>query len=249
MAIVDVPLKASSKTETIAYSNAQKFLGSLTKDNFDEEVKKSDLVKKTATDVKGTAGTVAGIENAREIVRWAYNAELNDFSDKVYISGSQYIIAHLVQIKPIGFLSIDLVKKQIQPMVIKQVKAKQLTDKLIGLLSGISSIDQLAAKIGKNATPIQNIVFSNPVIPGLAPEYKLIGAIFGSHLNKISKPIEGQQGVYVYTVDSFTSPTASTNFVREKQQLTQTISQRADQGIFEALKDKAIVKDYRAKFL
>lgn len=249
VAIVDVPLKASSKTETIVYSNAQKFLGSLTKDNFDEEVKKSGLVKKTATDVKGTAGAVAGIENAREIVRWAYNAELNDFSDKVYISGSQYIIAHLVQIKPIGFLSIDLVKKQIQPMVINQVKAKQLTDKLSGLQSGVSGIDQLAAKIGKSATPIQNIVFSNPVIPGLAPEYKLVGAIFGSHLNKISKPIEGQQGVYIFTVDSFTSPTASTNFVREKQQLTQTISQRADQGIFEALKDKASVKDYRAKFL
>ena len=249
VAIVDVPLKASSKTETIVYSNAQKFLGSLTKENFDEEVKKFGLVKKTAEDVKGTSASVQGIESAREVVRWAFNAELNDFSDKVYISGSQYIVAHLVQIKPIGTLPLSLVKKQIEPLVANQVKAKQLTDKFNTLLSGGTSIDQLTSKINKTVTPIQNMVFANPVIPGSMAEYKLIGAIFGSHLNKISKPIEGQQGVYVYTVDSFTSPAASTNLVREKQQLTQTIAQRADQGIFEALKDKAIVKDYRAKFL
>jgi peptidyl-prolyl cis-trans isomerase D len=249
VATVDIPLKASSNTQTIAYSKAQAFLGSLTKDNFDDEAKKAGLIKKTATDVNGLAVSVPGIENAREIVRWAFNAEKGDFSDKVYISGDQYIVAHLVQIKPKGTLSPDLVKKQIEPMVKNKVKGKLLADKFNAALNGTSSIDQVAQKVDSKVNPIQNIVFANPVIPGSSAEYKVIGTVFGSQPNKISKPVEGQQGVYVFVLDSFLNPPPLTNAVREKQQLGQALLQRADTQIFEALKDKANVKDYRAKFL
>ncbi|MDB4904116.1 MAG: peptidylprolyl isomerase [Mucilaginibacter sp.] len=249
VAIVDVPLKASSNTQTIAYSKAQAFLGTLTKDNFDEQAKKAGLTKKTATDVNGVAVSVPGIENARDIVKWAFNAAVGDFSDKVYISGDQYIVAHLVQIKPKGILPLDVVKKQIEPMVKNTVKGKLLTDKFNTALNGTSSIDQVAQKAGSKVNPIQNIVFANPVIPGSSAEYKVIGTIFGSQPNKISKPVDGQQGVYVFVVDSFINPAPLTNAVREKQQIGQALLQRADMQIFEALKDKANVKDYRSKFL
>jgi peptidyl-prolyl cis-trans isomerase D len=249
VAIVDVPLKASSNTQTIAYSKAQAFLGTLTKDNFDEQAKKAGLTKKTGTDVNGVAVSVPGIENARDIVKWAFNAAVGDFSDKVYISGDQYIVAHLVQVKPKGILPLDVVKKQIEPMVKNKVKGKLLIDKFNTALNGASSIDQVAQKAGSKVNPIQNIVFANPVIPGSSAEYKVIGTVFGSQPNKISKPIDGQQGVYVFVVDSFINPAPLTNAVREKQQIGQALLQRADTQIYEALKDKANVKDYRSKFL
>jgi len=249
IAIVDVPLKASSKTQTIAYSNAQRFLGSLTKDNFDEEVKKAGLVKKTATDINGTAASVNGIENARDIVRWAFGAQQGDFGDKVYISGNQYIVPDLVQIKPKGTLTLDLVKKQIEPMVKNKVKGKMLAASFESALNGTSSLDQVAEKVGTKVNPIQNMVFANPVIPGASPEYTLVGTIFGSHPNKLSKPVEGQQGVFVFIVDSFVNPAPLTDVGREKQQLFQTLTQRAEQQVIDALKDKANVKDYRSKFL
>ena len=249
VAVVDVPLKASSATQTVAYSKAQDFLAKLTKDNFDEQAKKAGLVKKTAADITGTAAAVQGIDNAREIVRWAFTASNGDFSDKVYIAGNQYIVASLVQVKPKGQLSLDAVKKQIEPLVKNKVKAKALTEKLQAALSGSSNIDQVAQKAGSKVLPIQNIVFANPVIPGAAAEYKVIGAIFGSQPNKLSAPFEGQAGVFVYSVDSFTNPAPFANGSREKQQLAQAIMQRAYSQVFEALKDKANVKDYRAKFL
>jgi len=249
IAVVDVPLKASSATQTVAYSKAQGFLGSLTKDNFDEEAKKAGVAKRTAADVSGTAGAVQGIENAREIVRWAYGAKVGDFSDKVYTSGDQYIVASLAEIKPKGILPLDAVKKQIEPLVKNHVKAKMLTEKFESALGGGSNLDQVAQKVGSKVLPIQNIVFANPVIPGASAEYKVIGAVFGSQPNKVSKPIEGQMGVFVFSLDSFTNPAPLTNAIREKQQLGQAILQRADAQIFDALKDKADVKDYRAKFL
>jgi peptidyl-prolyl cis-trans isomerase D len=249
VAQVDVPLKASSTTQTTVYSKAQGFLGSLTKENFDEQAKKAGLKISSAKDVNGTAGAVQGIDNAREIVRWVFNAEKGDFSDKVYIVGSQYIVAHLVQIKPRGTLPLDAVKKQIEPMVKNRVKGKLLSDKLQAALNGSTNISQVAQKAGGKVVAQQNIVFANPVIPGTSTEYKLVGAIFGSQPNKLSKPIEGQQGVYVFVLDSFINPAPLTNTVRERQQLGQAMLQRADSQIFEALKDKANVKDYRVKFL
>ena len=249
VAVVDIPLKASSATQTVVYSKAQGFLAALTKDNFDAEAKKAGVVKKTAADINGVAASVTGIMDAREIVRWAFSAAKGDFSDKVYITGDQYVVAQLAQIKPKGTLSLDAVKKQIEPMVKKRVKGKVLVDKLQLALNGSSSIEQVAQKSGAKVVPVQNIVFANPVIPGSSAEYKVIGTIFGSQPNKLSKPVEGEVGVYVFVLNSFTNPAPLTNAVRERQQLAQTLLQRADMQIFDALKDKANVKDYRAKFL
>jgi peptidyl-prolyl cis-trans isomerase D len=249
VALVDVPLKASSATQTAIYSKAQGFLGNLTKENFDEVAKKEGLKTKTATDVNGVAASFPGVESGRDIVKWAFGAEKGDFSDKVYITGDQYIVAHLVQIKPKGQLSLDAVKKQIEPLVKNRVKGKLLTDKLQSALNGSTSIDQVAQKSGAKVNPLQNIVFANPVIPGSSAEYKVIGTVFGSQPNKLSKPVEGQQGVFVFSVDSFINPAPLTNAVREKEQLSQALLQRSEPQIFDALKDKANVKDYRAKFL
>ena len=245
VAVVDKPVTASAKTQSVAYSKAQAFLGSLTKDNFDAEAKKAGLVKKTAPDVNALASGLPGLENAREIVRWAFKAKTGDFGDQVYVIGDQDVIPILTTIKPKGTLSLDLVKKQIEPAVRNHVKAKQLIEKL----SGGSSIDQVAQKAGTKVVPVQNVVFANPVIPGLSLEYKVIGTVFGSQPNKLSKPIEGQHGVYVVVLDNFINPAPLANAIREREQIAQSLLQRSQGQVFEALKDKANVKDYRAKFM
>lgn len=249
VAQVDKPLEASQKTQNDVYNKAQGFLGSLTKDNFEAQAKKAGLVVKKADDVTGTAATLPGLDNARALVKWAFKADKGDFSEEVYPIGDQYVIGSLTQIKPVGYLSVDDVKKQIEPMVRVAVKGKQLAEKLQAASNGASSIDQVAQKAGSKVVPVQNIVFANPVIPGSGPEYKVIGSIFGSQPNKLSKPVVGAQGVYVYTLESFINPAALTNAVREKQTLGQALEQRANEKVLEALKDKANVKDNRAKFL
>jgi peptidyl-prolyl cis-trans isomerase D len=249
VATVDKTLESSQKTQNEVYNKSQAFLGSLTKDNFEAQAKKAGLTVKKAEDVNGTAASLPGLDNARALVKWAFKAEKGAFSEEVYPIGDQYVIGQLTEIKPIGYLSLESVKKQIEPAVKVVVKGKQLAAKLQSALNGASSIDQVAQKAGSKVAPVQNIVFANPVIPGSGPEYKLIGAIFGSQPNKLSKPIIGTQGVYVYTLDSFINPAALTNAVREKQTLGASLAQRADGEVLEALKDKANVKDNRAKFL
>ncbi|GAB3924238.1 SurA N-terminal domain-containing protein [Mucilaginibacter myungsuensis] len=249
VAVVDKPLQASSKTQSAAYSKAQGFLASIKGDNYTLESQKQGLRVERATDVTPTANAVTGLDNARDIVRWAYKADIGDVPDQVYTIGSLYVVPRLAEIRPEGYLPVDAVKKQIEVQVRNAVKAKTLTTKFEGALSGASSIDAVAQKIGTNAVPVENIVFANPVLPGLSAEYEVVGTLFGLPVHKLSKPIAGQHGVFVVYAESFTNPPALTNTVNQKQSISQTLLQRADNSLFEALKDKANVKDNRGKFL
>nr|WP_179414343.1 peptidylprolyl isomerase [Mucilaginibacter sp. E4BP6] len=249
VATVDKLLTASSATQSAAYSKAQAFLGTLTGDNFDEQANKAGLKVVQAPDLNPIASTFNTITSGREIVRWAYKASTGDFSDQVFTSGDQYVVARLTQINPKGTLPLSAVKKQIAPQVLLAVKGKMLADKLQSAVSGASNINQVAQKAGSTVNPIQNIVFANPVIPGSSAEYKLIGTVFGSQPGKLSAPVIGQAGVYVFTVDNFIKPAPLANALRQKQELGQALLQRSQQSILEALKDKANVKDYRVKFL
>jgi peptidyl-prolyl cis-trans isomerase D len=249
VAVVDKLLTASSKTQSAAYSKAQAFLASLDKDNFDQQAGKAGLKKGIAENITGVTASLPGLTSARDLVRWAYKAEKGDVSDQVFTVDDQYVVARLTAVKPKGILALDLIKKQIEPAVRNKVKARMLTEKFNAALKGASTIDQVAQKAGTKVVPVQNIVFANPILPGVSAEYALIGNIFGSQPNKLSKVVEGQQGVYVFVVDSFINPAPLNNSVRERQQITQTLLQRAESQVFDALKDKANVKDNRAKFL
>jgi peptidyl-prolyl cis-trans isomerase D len=249
VATVDKLLSASSSTQTAAYSKAQTFLAALNKDNFAAEAKKAGLKVQNADDITGIASSLPGLTEARDLVRWVYKADKNDVSDQVFTVGDQYVVAQVSQVKPKGTLTLDMVKDKIKQAVLNQVKGKMLTDKFTAATAGSSSIDQIAQKAGAKVVPIQNIVLANPVIPGSSAEYKVIGTVFGLQPNKISKPIDGLQGVYVVVVDSFINPAPLTNAVREKEQISQMVAQRAQGQLFEALKDKDNVKDNRAKLL
>lgn len=247
VAVVDKALISSSKTQSAAYAQAQAFLSKTTGNSFAQEVKAEKLKLVTADDINANASTVNGLESARDVVKWAYGAKTGDVSNQVFELGNQYVVAQLETIKPKGTLALDVVKKQIEPTVRNQVKAKKLEDKFSAVKEA-SDLNKVAAAVGGKVTPVQNVVFANPIIPGIAQENKVIGAIFGSPLHKISKPVEGQNGVYVFTVDSFNNPPAMTNTLKDRQQITQAMLQRVDADVFNVLKDKANVKDYRAKF-
>lgn len=250
VAVVDKKLAASSATQSAAYSKAQAFLGSVNdNDNFATEAAKEKLSVLPAQDVPAMSPSLGTLQNARELVRWAFKAKVGDITDQVYTVGDQYIIAQLTGIKEKGILPLDEIKAQIKPMVIVKVKARMLSDKLKAAENGTASLSQLAQKVGAAVVPLQNIVFANPIVPSGGAEYKLIGAAFGSQPGKLSAPLEGTAGVYVFSVDGFVKPAPLTNVVREQQQMSQMLGQRAEQMIFMALKDKANVKDYRSKFL
>lgn len=247
--VVDKMISSSSQTQSAAFSKASAFLSSVTDgQSFDARVKKDGQTKLVAENLTASQSSVTGIENPRELIRWAFEAKEGDISEKVFELGDRFVVARLTDIRPVGILPLEKVKKQIEPLVRNRVKANMLAEKLEAALAGASSINQVASKVGRPVTPVQNIVFANPVLPGIAQENKVVGTVFGLQPNKLSKVIKGDQGVYVVTVNGFTNPAPLTNTVNQKQQIAQALEQRAQGQVLEVLRDKANVKDYRIRF-
>nr|WP_256012699.1 SurA N-terminal domain-containing protein [Pedobacter xinjiangensis] len=249
VAVVDKVVTSSNETQQAAYSKASSFLGSVDNaKNFDEKAESLKLNKLVAENVTASQSAVSGLDNPRELVRWAYEAEAGDVSEKVFELGNSYVVAKLTDVREKGTLPLEQVKKQIEGQVRNRVKARMLTEQLSKALSGASSIDQVAQKVGKKATPVQNVVFANPIIPGVSQENKVVGTVFGLAPRKLSKPIAGESGVYVVAVSSFSNPAPLTNTVNQKQQLSESLQQRAQGQVFEVLRDKAEIIDNRIRF-
>ncbi len=249
VAVIDKSMVSSSQTEQAAYQKAQAFLSEAkNQKKFEETAQKLKINKLIAEDVGPLQAGLPGLEEARSLIRWAYTADKGDVSNEIFNIGNKYVVAVLTSIKPEGTLALEDVKKQIEPAVKNAVKAKLLIEKGNKALAGATGIAQVAQKLGKTPTPVENIVFANPVIPGLAQENKVIGSIFGSQPNKLSKAIDGQSGVYIYSVKAFTNPAPFTNAAKVKETLVQSISQQADGAVFEVLKTNAKIKDNRPKF-
>jgi peptidyl-prolyl cis-trans isomerase D len=249
VALLDKSLATSSKTQQDAYKKATSFLAAAKNEKaFDEESKKLGYSKVIAENIVATQAAVQGLNSAREIVRWAFDADKGDVSNQVFEMDNQFAVAKLTDVLKKGTLPLEQVKKRIEPIVIRSVKARMLTEKMNKALAGSSSIEQVAQKAGKVVTPVQNIVFANPVIPGLSQENKLVGTIFGSKPGKLSKAIEGENGVYAFVVSGFTNPAPLTNVFKQKVQVAQGVQQRAAGESFKVLRDNSEIKDNRVKF-
>ena len=248
LAYIEKSLAPSSKTRDVAYKKASAFLNEVKGDNFNSLAQKNGYTVGVADRVVATQGYAAGLDNPRELIKEAYAADKGEVLPQVYTMDNGFVVARLTDVKPKGQLSLEDVKKQIQPMVMNAVKAKTLTEKFNKALAGSANIEAVAQKVGKTAAPVQNMVFANPIIPGLAQENKVVGTVFGSAVGKLSKPIEGDKGVYVVVAEGFTNPAPLGNTFKQKETMMLGITQRSLGAAFQALQDKSEIKDNRVKF-
>lgn len=248
LAYIEKNLAASSKTRDAAYAKASAFLNEVKDGNFNETAKKKGYTVGVADRINPTQGFAPGLDNPRKLIQAGYEADKGDVLNQVFTMDNAYVVAQVTDVMPKGQLSLEHVKKQIQPMVMNAAKAKILTERMEKALSGSSNINQVAQKVGKTPTPVQNIVFANPILPGLGQENKVVGAIFGAQVGKLSKPIQGERGVYAFVVEGFTNPAPMSNTFKQKETMLLGVSQRAFGLAFQTLQDKVEIKDNRVKF-
>jgi peptidyl-prolyl cis-trans isomerase D len=248
LAYIEKNLVPSSRTKDAAYKKATKFLSEVNSENFSQVAKKNGYTVAVADKITASQGYAPGLDNPRPLIKDAYAASQGDVLGQVYQMENAYVVARLTDIKPQGLLPLESVKKDIEPMVKIAVKAKMLSEKANAALQGATSLNQVAQKLGKPVTPVQNIVFANPILPGAAQENKLVGAVFGAKVGKLVGPIEGEHGVYVFTANGFSNPAPLANTYKQKETMSLGIAQRALSAAFQALQDKSKIKDNRVKF-
>ncbi len=248
VASVERKIEPSQKTYDALYNKANQFAAANnTPELFESAIVKQGLNKRIADNVKENDKNIAGLDQPRTLIQWMYKAKKGEIS-KAFTLNDKYVIAHLIGIKEKGFLPLEDVKTQVTAGVIKEKKAELLIEKINKQAAGASSIEIVAQKLNVGAMDADNISMSNTYIPNAGNEPRVVGTAFAMKAGQLSKPIKGDNGVFMITVKSFTEPAATKDYETNRKQLTEQRKSRSEYEVFNALKEKAKIEDNRGKF-
>src|SRR5690606_29631647 len=93
-----------------------------------------------------------------------------------------------------------------------------------------------------------NVNYASIFVQGAGAESKLVGAVFGTPANKLSKPVEGANGVYVFVKDNELYNAQSDDYTYAKMQLTYGVQSRVEGEVRNVVKEKLQIRDLRYKF-
>jgi peptidyl-prolyl cis-trans isomerase D len=246
--MLDRSIVASTKTVNGIYSKASQFAAaSQSVEDFDKNISEKNYTKRTADNIRENDKSIAGLPDAREVVRWAYNAKKDDVSD-IFSIGEKYIICVLAQIKEKDKANFEDAKDRVETDFRKEKKAEMLMEKATTAMAGSANLQDIAGKLKTPVTPVKSLTFESGNIPYIGPDNSFAGNVFGTAtIGKILGPIKGDGGVYIYNKLKTDCP----KIENEKQiqtELQMGLSQKMESASFEALKDLRKVKDNRFMF-
>ncbi|MBI4931947.1 MAG: peptidylprolyl isomerase [Bacteroidetes bacterium] len=247
VATIDRTVEPGTKTRQDIYNIATDFITKYhTSETFDKGVEESHVIKRLADPLKENDKAIAGIENPREIIRWAFKEEKGAISTEPFSFPDKYVVAHLSEIREEGIAPLEQKKEEVEMGAKKAKKAEKFIEDMNKL--NAKTIEEYASKLNVQVNPAEGATFSSYSIPNVGREANLYGPLFTMKQNELSKPVAGESGVYVVKIDKITEAPATTDYSSAKTQAANNFSYRADIEAVEAIKKKAEIKDDRAKF-
>lgn len=246
--VIDRSITPSNSTTQALFGKANTLLSSISSAKEFEALKLTDgFSKRVADDIKQTDRFVAGIESPRELIRWAYKADVDDISP-LFEAGNKYVFARLTKVKNAGTVPMEYLKSELEAGARKEKKVALLKDKMTAAMAGNVRIDQVAQKLGTIANPATGLSFAMPIIPGVAREASVVGTVFGSEKGKLIGPLEGERGVYLVYVDNFVDALPLPDYTNNKIDQFNMSKSRVDNEFLEGLKKSAKIVDNRIIF-
>ncbi len=218
---------------------------------FDEYVKKNGLKKTDVpTLIKENDFALGGLNDARQVIKWAFDAKEGDVSNEPFTVGTEYIVPVVTKKVKEGLPDDKSGRTMIENLVRNQKKGEEIKKKL----NNPSTLEAAAAVYQKpvlQSGADSTLTFNALIINGVGNEPKVAGASFNKEFQtKVSPPIAGNTGVFVIKVNSINSKPSDPPQIAQ-QQKEQRVSQQKQQesgNSFTALKKLADIKDKRSKF-
>lgn len=181
-------------------------------------------------------------QEARSLVRWAFEAKVGDISEPFSFS-DQFVVAVLDKINEKGVQDTATARPGCE-VIIRNKKKADIIKKKIG---NNPTLETASAAYGKSiqvAGADTSIEFNTQIINGLGMEGRLVGASFNkAYQSKASPAIQGTSGVYVIKVNSYFEKPAPPIDLPNK--LNSIRSQT--NAWYEGLKKQADIVDNRSK--
>jgi peptidyl-prolyl cis-trans isomerase D len=189
---------------------------------------------------------LTGITSPDRVMRFAYNnnAEMGDVSDPI-LDNDKYVVAYISNLIQEGTPEFKDVKVLMEKEALREKQAEHYIEKM----SGKKGLDEVATVVTTGVIRETEVVFDNSIFQkGAQKEPAIVGTVFTEiPVGAMTKPLKGEEGIFVLIVESETPAETLTDYSNVIKPMEVKRLGAADNGVIEALRDKANLKDNRQR--
>ncbi len=235
----------SANTAAIKLSGSAKDVKS-----FNDYIAKNGLNKVDVPNiVKENDFQLGGLQDARPIVKWAFEAKEGEVSEPFTVK-DDFVVAIVDRTVKAGVPDVNTARPMVEYAIRNMKKADEIKKKMnnpASLEAAASAYNLQVLTTGADST----LTFEAQIINGIGNEPKIAGAAFNkAYQTKVSPAIAGNTGVFVIKVNSVSAKEPLSPEMQAQQkmnELNRGIQSALGQS-FNALKKTAKIKDNRSKF-
>ena len=239
---------SSTKTYQSIYAEANKFVTeNRTYDQFNQAIEDQGLTKRSMPKMSKSTYQIAGIDNPREIVRWAFDEKTKkgDVSEKIFELDNMLVVAALTGVVHEGYAPMDVVVDQAKYQILNKKKGEMAVEKMKACGN---DVNRMVNELGAESTSVSDITLDSRVLSNFGVEADIIGTLLGMKEGEEIGPIEGNSSAFIIKNVKFTKPAPVTDYsdiIREKtSQFTNKVGGGA---VYNAIRNGAKIKDNRTE--
>lgn len=244
VAILEKTAVASKETTNRIYGQASKFAGIAAgaKAGYQAAVDSLGVYSHKTTITEATS-SYGSIDQAKQVTRWAFDAKKGKASEIITIDNKYFFVATVNDIHKEGFTPVSEVAQNIRMNLYNEKLAEARKAEIAARIEGMTDISQVAEALDAEVV--------NEASMSLAPmggriEPALVGAVQAAQDGKLSGPVAGAMGTYVFVVNS--RETGSFYTANDAEMFAQRKAQYNAQGILPTMSANGVVKDNRERF-
>ena len=199
------------------------------------------------TIIKENDFTAGGLQDARQLIKWAFDAKKGEVSEPFSI-GDEFVVAVVDKVEAEGTQDAATARAGAETLIRNDKKAVIIKTKL----GANPTLEAAAAAYNKQvmqAGADSSITMAGQMINGLGVEPKIIGASFNKeNQSKATVPFAGNSAVYIVKVNSTANKPADTPEIAAQKTAARITALRSQtNNWYEGLKKEADIKDTRSK--
>ena len=241
-------ITASTKTYQKIYADANKFVTeNRTYDQFNKAIEDQGLTKRTMPRMNKSTYQIAGIDNPREIVRWAFDEKTKkgDVSEKIFELDNMLVVAALTGVVHEGYAPLEAVVEQSKYQILNKKKGQIAVEKMKACGT---DVNRMVNELGAESTTVSDITLDSRVLGNFGVEADIVGTLLGMKEGEEVGPIAGNSSAFIIKNVKFTQPAAVSDYsdvIREKT--SQFTNRVLGGGVYNALRNQAKIKDNRTE--
>ncbi|MDR2775617.1 MAG: SurA N-terminal domain-containing protein [Tannerella sp.] len=246
VADIEYTVTPSSTTRSLLYNALNQFIANNNSvEKIEAAAKDNGYNLVTNARVYSTDMIIGAVTGARQVVRWAFNnkkgnvSEINECDDKFVV------VAHKGRL-PKGYQSLASVTPQLKAELAAKKKGEKIAANLKS--KNLTSIEACADELSKKPDTVKFITMATSRITNIGVEPKLNALITLAPPDKVSEPVAGNNGVYVFKVINRTTDNNPYDEKSRISMLEANNAYRIGSYALRYIQQKADIEDNRIRF-